>query len=110
MHVEIGTTLTIADVVAVACQGLPVSVADRARASIAAARAQVDGLIAGGLPVYGITTGVGQLASVRISPADASRLQLNIVRSHAAGVGPPLPEEAVRAMMLLRAHGLALGH
>ena len=110
MHVEIGTTLTIADVVAVATRGVSVSVADRARASIAAARAQVDGLIAGGLPVYGITTGVGQLASVRISPADASRLQLNIVRSHAAGVGPPLPEEAVRAMMLLRAHGLALGH
>ena len=70
MHVEIGTTLTIADVVAVASQGVSVSVADRARASIAAARAQVDGLMAGGLPVYGITTGVGQLASVRISPAD----------------------------------------
>ncbi len=110
MHVEIGRRLTIADVVAVATRGVSVSVAHGARAAIAAARAQVEVLINGSMPVYAITTGVGQLASVRISPADASQLQVNIVRSHAAGVGAPLGEDVVRAMMLLRAHGLALGY
>ena len=107
---EIGIRLTIADVVAVATRGARVAVAGEARAAIGAARAQVEALIDSSTPVYGITTGVGQLASVRISPADASRLQVNIVRSHAAGVGAPLAEDAVRAMMLLRAHGLALGY
>lgn len=110
MHVEIGTRLAIADVVAVATGHAHVAIAEGARAAIGAARAQVEALIGSQAPVYGITTGVGQLATVRISPADAARLQVNIVRSHAAGVGVPLAEDVVRAMMLLRAHGLALGH
>jgi len=107
--VEIGATLTIADVVAVATQAARVTVATGSRAAVAASRALVDRLVAAGTPVYGITTGVGRFASVRISPADTATLQLNIVRSHAAGVGAPLPIDVVRAMMLLRAHGLALG-
>lgn len=110
MVVEVGATLTIPQVVAVAARGARVTVTPAARTAVAASRAMVDRLVAGGTPVYGITTGVGRLASVRISPADAATLQLNIVRSHAAGVGGPLPSEVVRAMMVLRAHGLALGH
>lgn len=110
MPVEIGAALTIDDVAAVARRAGSVAVASGAQAAVAASRAQVDRLIAEGTPVYAITTGVGKLASVGISPGDSARLQLNIVRSHAAGVGPPLAEDVVRAMMLLRAHGLALGH
>ncbi len=110
MHVEIGATLTIEDVAAVAARAATVTMGAKARDAVAASRAQVERLIADGAPVYAITTGVGKLASVRISPQDSARLQLNIVRSHAAGVGPPLPEEVVRATLLLRAHGLALGH
>ncbi|MGH2349035.1 MAG: aromatic amino acid lyase, partial [bacterium] len=110
MHVDIGATLTIEDVAAVARRAATVAMGAEARGAVAASRAQVDRLIADGAAVYAITTGVGKLASVRISPQDSARLQLNIVRSHAAGVGPLLPEEIVRAMLLLRAHGLALGH
>src|SRR5439155_575440 len=70
----------------------------------------VEQLVRDGRVVYGITTGVGELAGVHISPQQSARLQVNIVRSHSAGVGDPLPEEVVRAMMLLRAHALALGY
>src|SRR3989475_9501649 len=70
----------------------------------------VEQLVREGRVVYGITTGVGELAGVRISPEQSAVLQVNIVRSHSAGVGEPLPEEVVRAMMLLRAHTLALGY
>lgn len=110
MLVRLGGTLTIGDVVAVAEGRAEVEVPDRAREALAKARAQVDRIVAAGLPVYAITTGVGKLASVPVSREDADRLQLNIVRSHAAGVGSPAPTGVVRAMMLLRAHGLALGH
>ncbi len=110
MHVRLGGTLTIADVVAVAEGRARVEVPAHAREALASARAQVERIVAAGLPVYAITTGVGKLASVPVSREDADRLQLNIVRSHAAGVGPPAPAGVVRAMMLLRAHGLALGH
>src|SRR5947209_8416916 len=70
----------------------------------------VEQLVRDGRVVYGITTGVGELAGVHISPEQSAKLQVNIVRSHSAGVGDPLPEEVVRAMMLLRAHALALGY
>ena len=60
--------------------------------------------------VYGVTTGFGQLESVRIAPADAAQLQVNLVRSHAVGAGPPLPEEVVRGMLLLLASSLRRGH
>ncbi len=110
MHVRLGGTLTIADVVAVAEGRARVEVPADAREALASARAQVERIVAAGLPVYAITTGVGKLASVPVSREDADRLQLNIVRSHAAGVGPPAPVAVVRAMMLLRVHGLALGH
>lgn len=110
MQVEIGAAITIEDVAAVARRVATVAMGPKARAAVAASRAQVDRLVADGTPIYAITTGVGKLASVRISPQDSARLQLNIVRSHAAGVGPPLPEDVVRAMLMLRAHSLALGY
>jgi histidine ammonia-lyase len=108
--VDIGARLTIAEVVAVATQRARVSIASEAHRAVLASRAQVDRLLTAGAPVYAITTGVGRLASVRITPGDAAALQVNTVRSHAAGVGSPLPTDVVRAMMLLRAHGLALGY
>ena len=74
------------------------------------ARAVVERLVAAGEVVYGITTGFGDLATTFIPPADARRLQENLLVSHAVGVGPALPRDVVRAMLLLRANTLALGH
>src|SRR5690242_3995166 len=80
--------------------------------AMARARAVVDEVVAAGdaaPAVYGVNTGFGALAEVRISADQVTRLQQNLVRSHAAGVGAPLPRDAVRAMMLLRAAVLATG-
>src|SRR5262245_18453004 len=104
-----GRDLTPEDVVAVARDDAPVSLAPEAAAAIRASRATIDALVARGEPVYGVTTGFGDLATVRIDPADARRLQENLVISHAVGVGPLLPRDAVRAMLLLRANTLARG-
>src|SRR5262245_61045652 len=104
-----GRDLTPEDVVAVARDDAPVSLAPEAAAAIRASRATIDALVARGEPVYGVTTGFGDLATVRIDPADARRLQENLVVSHAVGVGPLLPQDSVRAMLLLRANTLARG-
>jgi histidine ammonia-lyase len=74
------------------------------------ARAVVDAAVASGEVVYGITTGFGALASTHIAPDEAETLQYNLIRSHASGVGPPLPDRLVRAILLLRARTLAQGH
>lgn len=74
------------------------------------ARAVVDAAVASGEIVYGITTGFGALASTRIDPDEAETLQYNLIRSHASGVGPPLPDPLVRAILLLRARTLAQGY
>ena len=103
-----GNSLTIADVVRVARDpGLKVALAPQAERGLEASRALVEAAVAGGRTMYGINTGFGKLANVRIDPADLDQLQVNLVRSHAAGVGAPLPAEAVRALMLLRANVLA---
>ena len=73
-------------------------------------RETVDAMVAEGAVVYGVTTGFGDLSSVRIDAADAAQLQLNLVRSHAIGVGEPLPAEVVRGMLLLLANSLSKGH
>ncbi len=89
-----------------------VEIGSEARSRMEASRAVVDEVVAGGdaaPAVYGVNTGFGALAEVRISAAQVERLQQNLVRSHAAGVGAPLPREAVRGMMLLRAAVLATG-
>ena len=104
-----GESLTISQVCAVACSGARAGLARRAAARMEASRAVVERLAAGEEPVYAVNTGVGLLADVRIPREDLDRLQRNVVRSHAAGVGEPLAREAVRAMMLIRANVLAKG-
>ena len=109
MPVQLGTTLSLADVAAVAggeAVALPPDAAGRMRAS----RALVEGVVRSNETVYGVTTGFGSLADVRIEPEQAATLQGRIVRSHATSVGPPLARDEARAMLLLRAHVLALGY
>ena len=104
-----GESLTIAQVCAIAWGREQVAIADAARERMAASRAVIERLAAAGEPVYGVNTGVGQLADVRIERSDLSLLQRNVVRSHAAGAGEPLAREEVRAMMAIRANVLAKG-
>lgn len=104
-----GCTLTPEAVEAVA-GGAAVTVAPSALQRVARSRQMVERILREGRAVYGVSTGVGELRTVWISPEDAAALQRNIVRSHAAGVGAPLPESVVRAMMALRANALALGY
>jgi len=105
-----GADLSVADVEAVARRGAAVSLDDGARGRMQEARDVIDALVADGAVVYGVTTGFGDLATTFIEPALAGRLQENLLVSHAAGVGRPFPQEIVRAMLLLRANTLALGH
>ena len=104
-----GQKLTLADIAAVALSGQAVEISTLARPRILASRKLVEEIIARDAAVYGVSTGFGKLSDVRI-PRDAlGELQLNLVRSHACGIGQPLSEPEVRAMMLLRANVLALG-
>lgn len=105
-----GRTLTIDDVRRVAREGARLVVADEARTRVRAARAFVDKLAAADEPTYGVNTGFGTLAEVRIDKADLKRLQLNLLLSHAVGVGEPLAPEVVRALMVCRANVLAGGY
>ena len=104
-----GHSLSIEDVVAVARRGASVTIASHALDGVRASRRTVEDAIARGATMYGVTTGFGKLAHVRIPPERARQLQLNLIRSHASGVGAPLPVDAVRAMMLLRANVLVRG-
>ena len=104
-----GASLTIADVVTVAAGGRSVALAPSAADRMRATRTVVEGLAARGEAVYGVTTGFGKLSDVAIPADQLAQLQVNLIRSHAAGVGPRLPEAEVRAMMLLRANVLAKG-
>ena len=105
-----GADLTVADVEAVARHGAGAVLDVHARARMQEAREVIERLVAEGAVVYGVTTGFGALADRSIAPADVERLQENLLMSHAAGVGEPLPREIVRAMLLLRANTIALGH
>jgi histidine ammonia-lyase len=104
-----GRDLSLVDVVAVARDAREVTVADEARERMRASRAVIERLVAEGATVYGVTTGFGDLADVRIDAAQTAELQRNLIRSHAAGVGDPLPADVVRAMLVLRANTLAIG-
>jgi histidine ammonia-lyase len=105
-----GADLSIADVEAVARRGSSVALDADARGRMDEARAVIEALVSAGEVVYGVTTGFGDLASTFVPPADTERLQENLLMSHAAGVGAAFPREIVRAMLLLRANTLALGH
>jgi histidine ammonia-lyase len=104
-----GNELTLSQLYAVAIRGEQVSLAAAASERMKASRAVVDKLVASGATAYGINTGFGKLASVRISSEQVKQLQINLVRSHACGVGAPLSEAETRAMMLLRANAIAKG-
>ncbi len=108
MPVQVGESLTLDDVVAVA-RGAEVAFPTSARTRVESARAVIERALADGQAVYGVTTGFGALADTRIDPSQAAELQHGIVLSHATAVGPPLSREEARAMLLLRAHVLALG-
>ena len=102
--------LSPADVVAVARHHAPVVIADEARERVAAARAVIDGLAADPHPHYGVSTGFGALATTFIAPDRRRQLQLSLIRSHAAGTGPEVETEVVRALQLLRLQTLTSGH
>ena len=101
-------TLEHLEAVARGAAPAPLDAADRDR--IAAGRAVVEAAVETGRVVYGVTTGFGQLSSVRIDAADAAQLQVNLLRSHAIGSGEPLDPEVVRGMVLLLASSLRRGH
>ncbi|HEX8181260.1 MAG TPA: histidine ammonia-lyase [Pyrinomonadaceae bacterium] len=105
-----GQPLTLAQVAAVASGDEQVALAARARMRVEAGRAVVERIVAEERVVYGVNTGFGKLSDYTIPPDELRELQLNLVRSHACGVGAPLPVAEVRAMMLLRANVLALGY
>ena len=90
-------------------EGVPVALDPAARPAIEASARTVEAIVARGAPVYGINTGFGKLASVRIEPTDLATLQRNIVLSHAAGVGEPLSQATTRLMMALKLVSLARG-
>jgi histidine ammonia-lyase len=104
-----GHSLSIADVVAVARGNAPVTLDPKALAAVRESRRAVEAAAERGQTIYGVNTGFGKLAHVRIPPDQARQLQLNLIRSHASGVGEPLSQDAVRAMMLLRANVLVRG-
>ncbi len=103
-----GENLKVDDVVAVA-HGRSVALDPVAIPRMERSRMAVDRLVTEGRAVYGITTGFGRFKDRLISPSEVRQLQLNLVRSHAVGVGPDLLVPVVRAMMLARANTLALG-
>ena len=105
-----GSSLTVDDVYSVAVGRRRVQMSRGARKGMEKTRAVVDGIVSRSEVVYGVTTGFGKLSDVAISHDKLNRLQLNLIRSHAAGVGDLLPEPEVRAMILLRANVLAKGY
>lgn len=105
-----GSDLTIEALVRIAVDHETVELDNRALQRVDAARAVVDRASDADTPTYGINTGFGYLADVRIPRGDLAQLQVNLLRSHAAGVGSPLPATTVRAMMALRANVLAKGY
>ena len=104
-----GNTLTLEGLAAVARGREGVALGERARARMLASREVVERILAEDRPVYGVNTGFGKLAEVRISAARLRELQVNLLRSHACGVGEPLGEAETRAMLCLRANVLAKG-
>jgi histidine ammonia-lyase len=109
LHIN-GNDLTLEAVREVAEANRPVLLAPDARETVQQARAVVDEIVATNKVAYAITTGVGKLSEVHIPPDQVRELQINLVRSHACGVGEPLAVPETRAMMLLRANSLAKGH
>lgn len=104
-----GNTLSLDDVRRIVYENRPVQLDAQAREAVDRARAVIEDVVAHDRLAYAVTTGVGKLSDVRIPPAENRTLQLNLMRSHAVGVGEPLSETVSRAMMLLRANSLCKG-
>ena len=109
LHIS-GNDLTLECVRDVACERRAALLSADAREAVNRARAVVEEIVASNKVAYAITTGVGKLSDVRIAGDQIRELQVNLVRSHAVGMGTPLPVAETRAMMLLRANSLAKGH
>ncbi len=104
-----GKSLTVGDVRRLSAPGNRIGIAPAAKKKMQASRALVEEWVDRGETIYGVTTGFGELATVRIGRDNIEQLQLNLIRSHSAGAGDPLSEEIVRAMMVLRLNALAKG-
>jgi len=105
-----GNSLSIEQVCAVARHGARVSIAPEAREKAQRSRDMIERSVAEGVAIYGVTTGIGEFARIRISPEQSAELQRRIVYSHSAGTGDPQPADVVRAGMTLRANTLAKGY
>lgn len=101
---------TPGDVAAIARRGVRVALTDAARERVASARMIVEQAADSAVPIYGVNTGVGSLSRVRVEQDDVRKIQCNLLRSHAAGVGEPLPSDVVRAMTFILVSSLARGH
>ncbi len=104
-----GERLTLENLYSVVFDGAEVEIPPAARERMNASRAVIERLVEAGTVVYGVNTGFGKMASTRVSRDEIRQLQLNLVRSHACGVGAPLSEHAARAMLVLRANAIAKG-
>src|SRR6266568_3476470 len=104
-----GQKLTLTEIATVALGDAAVQVSPSAHPRVLASRRVIEDIVARDAVVYGVSTGFGKLSDVRIPRGELGQLQLNLVRSHACGIGNSLSEPEVRAMMLLRANVLALG-
>src|SRR5881396_2250523 len=104
-----GQTMTLTEIATVALGDAAVEVSPSARPRILASRKVIEDIVARDAVVYGVSTGFGKLSDVRIPRGELAQLQLNLVRSHACGIGNPLSEAEVRTMMMLRANVLTLG-
>src|SRR2546423_2520477 len=104
-----GETLSLSEIARVAYGAEPIGIGASARPRIEASRKVIEEIVAKGAVVYGVSTGFGKLSDVHVPAAELRQLQLNLVRSHACGIGNPLSAAEVRAMMMLRANVLALG-
>ncbi len=105
-----GNSLSIEQICAVAREKVKIAVAPEARAGVQKSRDYLEGCVAKGMAIYGVTTGIGEFARIKISPEQSAELQRRIIYSHSAGTGDPFPEDVVRAAMLIRANVLSKGY
>ncbi len=105
-----GNSLTLDDVISVACTNVPVAMTPQSISKVQRCREYVDQVIAEGRTVYGLTTGFGKFSTIRIEPEHLDELQVNLIRSHATNVGEPYNREQTRAILLLRINVLAKGY
>ncbi len=105
-----GNSLTVEEVFLVACKHTPINLTQKAIKAIKRSRKLIDQWLSKDVAIYGVSTGVGEFSNVKINSNDLKSLQRNLVMSHSAGTGDPLPPEVVRAMMLLRVNALAKGY